>query len=227
MALRALSTGHHLTWYHPSDLFLGSEDEKDDVIEAYNSSKGNLASILDSIPHAGIDDEERLVTLINSLIQEGTLASTKKWASSSVDQGAKAKRAKSARKEAAEAEKSAKELGVWDEFYGEGKKGKRKADEADGAGENNGSGESKGKGKGKRSKDEGEEEEENLGGLQALIQKRQQARGSFLDGMAEKYAKIESDSKAKKRKGKKGQQVEEGDGEEGGGPPVSRSLIVL
>lgn len=88
---------------------------------------------------------------------------------------------KAGKKAAKEAEKAAKELGVWDEFYGSGKKGKRQADKSD-----------------KNTEEEGGE-----GTLQTLILKRQRERESAFDAMEEKYRKIEEDARAKK-KAKKG-----------------------
>ena len=67
------------------------------------------------------------------------------------------------------AEEMAKEIGVWDEFYGSGKTGKRKAKGACG-----------------KKADDGAEDD--VSGLQALIQSRQKARMGALDALAEKYA---------------------------------------
>jgi len=108
-----------------SSLIAGSEDEVADLKEAYTSCKGSLPAILERIPHATHDDEQRLVKVVNELIADGSLESTKKWTATSTDKAAKSKRAKAAASQAKEAEAAAKELGVWDEFYGSGKKGKR------------------------------------------------------------------------------------------------------
>lgn len=107
---------------------------------------------------------------------------------------------KAGEKSAKEAEKAAKELGVWDEFYGSGKKGKRQADK----------------------NDENKEEEGGEGMLQALILKRQREREGVFEAMEEKYRKIEEDARAKK-KAKKGK----GKKEETEGMPVSRYTPVL
>lgn len=92
------------------------------------------------------------------------------------------------KKEEKEAEEVAKELGVWDEFYGSGK-----------ATEKN----KKGKSKGKKD-DEGDGDES---ALQALMLRRNEKRkadsGSFLDSLASKYgAADEEEGKGKKGKGK-------------------------
>ncbi|OXG76487.1 DNAJ domain-containing protein [Cryptococcus neoformans Gb118] len=158
--------------------YQGSDEEKDDIISAYNSTSGSLPDILSYIPHSSHTDESRFITLINSLIADGELESTPKWKKTSTDEKARAKRAKAGEKAAKEAEKAAKELGVWDEFYGSGKKGKRQSDK-------------------------NKEEEGGEGALQALILKRQRERESAFDAMEEKYRRLEEESRAKK-KAKKG-----------------------
>lgn len=69
-------------------------------------------------------------------------------------------------------------MGVWDEFYGSGKKGKRQSDK-------------------------NKEEEGGEGALHALILKRQRERENAFDAMEEKYRRLEEESRAKK-KAKKG-----------------------
>ncbi|KIR33471.1 DNAJ domain-containing protein [Cryptococcus deuterogattii MMRL2647] len=160
--------------------YQGSDEEKGDIISAYNSTSGSLPDILSYIPHSSYTDEPRFITLINSLITNGELEFTPKWKKTSTDEKAHAKRVKAGEKAAKEAEKAAKELGVWDEFYGSGKKGKRQADKND------------------ENKEEGGE-----GMLQALILKRQREREGVFEAMEEKYRKIEEDARAKK-KAKKG-----------------------
>ncbi|ORX38300.1 hypothetical protein BD324DRAFT_620335 [Kockovaella imperatae] len=158
--------------------YQGSDDEKVDVEEAYENSGGSLPNILASIPHSSHLDEQRLIDLINNLIDSGKLQSTKKWETTSKDKAARDKRKKKGEKEAKEAEKAARELGVWEEFYGSGEKGKRKGDS-------------------NVKQTAGEE------GLAALIRKRQTDRAGGLDALAEKYARIEEEERAKK-KAKKG-----------------------
>lgn len=133
---------------------------------------------MEDIPHSQHSDEKRFTETINGLIKAGKLESTPTWRKTSTDEKARAKREKAAAKSAKEAEAHAKELGVWDEFYGNGKKGKRKSDAADQAG------------------DDGD------AGLAALILRRQKEREGGLDRLAEKYARIEEEERARK-KGKK------------------------
>jgi DnaJ family protein C protein 9 len=146
---------------------------------AYDETGGSLGDIMTHIPHSTHEDEARFVVAISDLIAKGELTATATWDKSSKDEKAKLVREKQAAKEAEEAEELAKELGVWDEFYGSGKAGPRKG---------------KAKGKGKKAEGEGEgeggadEEEEDHSALQALILKKRQNAGAFLDNLAAKYA---------------------------------------
>lgn len=137
------------------------------------------------------------------------MESTKLWVKTSKDASAFKARGKKAGREAKEAEQAAKDLGVWDEFYGSGTKGKRNGQDEDGS-----TTEAKGKGKGK--KEGGGEGGED--GLAALILKRQRDREGGLNALAEKYKKIEDDAREKKKAKKGGKKVDEQENEE---PPVS------
>jgi DnaJ family protein C protein 9 len=135
------------------------------------------------IPHSTHDDEARFLAILASLVSSGALPKLSLWEASLKDGKAQELRAKKAKKEAVEAEKSAKELGVWDEFYGSGKEGKRR-------------------GKGKQQEDE--EGDGDIDSLRALIQSRQKKSGGFLDGLAAKYTAMESSGSSKpKGKGKR------------------------
>lgn len=134
------------------------------------------------IPHSTYDDEPRFILVIADLITKGDLPLMSAWEEGIKDEKSKLVRRKQGEKEAEEAEQLAKELGVWEEFYGSGKQSERK---------------SRGKGKGK--KDAEQEEEEDVSALQALILKRQKNNDSFFDSLAAKYAEPEP----KSRKGKK------------------------
>ena len=136
------------------------------------------------IPHSTFDDEARFIVLITQLIKDGELPKSKTWEKSVKDEKAKLVRKKQGEKEAKEAEDLAKELGVWDEFYGSGKEGPRKS-----------------KGKGKAAKDDnkgGDDDDTSV--LQALILKRKKDMDGFFDNLAAKYAEPEPKSKSKKGK---------------------------
>lgn len=181
----------------------GSQEEIDDLIEAYEQHSGSLPKIMEEIPHSQHDDEPRFIKIINDLIASKQLKSTPTWKKTSTDEKARAQRGKAAAKSAQEAEAHAKELGVWDEFYGDKRKGKRKSDATAG--------------------DEGVEKGEDA--LAALILRRQKDREGGLDRLAAKYAKIEEEERARK-KGKKAKGGKKGDidaGEEpASGPQVSQ-----
>lgn len=143
------------------------------------------------IPHSNYDDEARFIVVLTDLIAKGDLPALPAWEGSIQDEKSKLVRRKQGEKEAEEAEQMAKELGVWEEFYGSGKPSERK---------------SRGKGKGK--KDEGQDEED-VSALQALILKKQKKSDSFFDSLAAKYAEPEP----KSRKGKKRSNAESNDDE--------------
>ncbi|KAJ7063244.1 DnaJ domain-containing protein [Mycena amicta] len=107
---------------------------------------------------------------------QGDLATMPAWENGIKDEKAKLVRRKQGQKEATEAEEMAKELGVWDEFYGSGKTSERK-------------------GRGKKAEDA----EEDHSALQALILKKKAKSDDFFDSLAAKYAEPAS----KSRKGKK------------------------
>ena len=146
---------------------------------------------MEHIPHSTFDDEARFIVAISGLIKKGDLPSLKTWEKSIKDEKAKLVRKKQGEKEAAEAEELAKELGVWDEFYGSGKATAKKP---------------KGKGKGKKA----EEEEEDTAALQALILKKRKNMDSFFDSLAAKY----SEPEPPKGKGKKKRAKADDDDEE-------------
>lgn len=126
---------------------------------------------MNHVPHSTIEDEPRFVRLVASLIKSGELVSTPAWEKSIKDETARLKRKKKSAKEAEEAEALAKEIGVWDEFYGSGKP-------TDGAAKRR---------KGKRKADVGNEEED-VSALQAVILKRKKNMDGFFDSLAAKYA---------------------------------------
>lgn len=179
----------------------------------YEETGGSLGDIMTHIPHSTQQDEARFVVIISDLITKGELTATATWNKSSRDEKAKLVRKKEADKEAEEAEELAKELGVWDEFYGSGKEGARKG---------KGKGKSKGKGK-KKAESEGEdageeEEEEDHSALQALILKKRQNAGSFLDNLAAKYA----DPQPRRAKGKRKKDASTASGEADESPKKRR-----
>ncbi|EJT96774.1 DnaJ-domain-containing protein [Dacryopinax primogenitus] len=166
-------------------LYQGGDEELEDLKRAYVEHEGDLPSILDSIPHSNYTDEPRLLARLKLLVADGTLPSFPAWEKTLADKRAARERKKQGKAEEKEAEEMAKELGVWDEFYGTGKKGARQ-----------------GNGKGKGKNGEKENEEEDTSALQALILKKRQNAGNFLDNLAAKYAQPEKPNGNAKGKGK-------------------------
>lgn len=160
--------------------YQNSEEEKYDILEAYEETEGDLEGIFERVPCCEfLADENRFIAIIDEAIKEGEIKETPKWKRGKKDEfGRKALRQK-AEGEAAEAEKLAKELGVWDDLFGSGKgKGKpakgskAKEDGKDGA-----------KGKGSKSKAKAADDDDDLAGLAALIQRKNQNRGTQFDDM--------------------------------------------
>ncbi|KAF8077959.1 hypothetical protein FPV67DRAFT_1662737 [Lyophyllum atratum] len=175
--------------------YQGSSEEIEDLRAAYINTGGSIGDIMTYIPHSTHEDEARFIIAISNLIADGTLSALDTWQTSVKDEKAKLVRQKQGEKEAKEAEKLAKELGVWDEFYGTGKAGERKG---------------KGKGKGKKKEDkDGDEEDHSV--LQALIlKKKEKNMDSFFDSLASKYAEPEPKSRGKgKKRGRAAEPEEE------------------
>ncbi|KAL5529177.1 hypothetical protein ACEPAG_5151 [Sanghuangporus baumii] len=162
--------------------YQGSPDEVEDIKRAYLETDGTIGEIMNHIPHSTFDDEPRFIKLITQLIKDGELPASKAWDKSVKDEKAKLVRQKQSQKEAAEAEELAKELGVWDEFYGSGKSVPRKA-----------------RGKSKAKADDADEEDTSV--LQALILKKKKNMDGLFDNLAAKYA--EPESRVKGKRGKK------------------------
>lgn len=176
---------------------------------AYHETEGSLGEIMNRIPHSTANDEPRFIHILSKLIAEDQLPDLPLWRSTSADEKAKLVRKKQAEKEAEEAEELAKELGVWDEFYGSGKVGARKG---------------KGKHKEKEKNDAGDEED--VSALQALILQRQKSRNGFLDNLAAKYMEEET-SRQKGAKGKKRKKVTEPEDSEETVSPQKKSRTTL
>ena len=179
----------YVPFIYGSLCLLGSNEEVDDLKVAYIETGGSIGEILNHIPHSTIDDEPRFIVLITNLIANGELPLLQKWESSIRDEKSKLVRKKQGQKEAKEAEKLAKELGVWDEFYGSGRTGNRK-------------------GKGK-TKQDGEDADDHSA-LQAIMLKRKkQKMDSFFDDLASKYAEPEPKGGKGRRRDKAGNSTEE------------------
>lgn len=156
-----------------ADKYKGSDEEKDDILVAYEKYKGKMNAIYESVMLSNVlEDDERFRAIIDAAIESGDVKSYKAYTNES--QKSKDARVAAAKGEATEAEEYAKELGVHDKLFGE-KKG------------------AKGKGKAQKNKENSEDS------LAALIRGRQKERGdAFLDALAEKYGATTSKRSKKK-----------------------------
>ncbi|KAK4459280.1 hypothetical protein QBC42DRAFT_274787 [Cladorrhinum samala] len=101
--------------------YKGSDEEKDDLLAAYEEFEGDMDKVYESVMLSDvIDDDERFRAIIDQAIRDGEVEKYKKYAKET--KKARDGRVKNARKEAKEAEELAKELGVDKKLKG-GKKG--------------------------------------------------------------------------------------------------------
>lgn len=91
--------------------YQGSEEERDNVLEAYEEYEGDMDLLFESIIHSEIEaDEKRFKKMIDEAIESGDVKKYKKYAGESNKKTQK--RLKKAKKEEKEAEKAAKEIGL-------------------------------------------------------------------------------------------------------------------
>jgi DnaJ homolog subfamily C member 9 len=145
-----------------------SDEEKDDILVAYEQSEGDMDAVYESVMLSNVlEDDDRFRSIIDDAIASGDVPAFTKYTKET--KKSKKDRMKAAQGEAAEAEDYAKELGVHDKLYGQGKgKGKSKKGGSDDA-------------------------------LAALIKQRQAGRADFFDSLAEKYGAVPKGKKGKKR----------------------------
>lgn len=147
--------------------YRGSDEEKDDLLMAYEKHKGKMDRIYEDVMLSNVtEDDDRFRAIIDAAIASGDVQGYKAYVNES--QASKERRIKHANREAEEAMAYAEELGIKDKLFGKSSKGKSKANGED--------------------------------ALMALIQKRQEGRGSFLDNLEAKYA---AKGKGKAKKGQK------------------------
>ncbi|GAB7350323.1 hypothetical protein MBLNU459_g0956t1 [Dothideomycetes sp. NU459] len=151
--------------------YKGSDEEKQSLLAAYTKSKGSMTKVYQLVMVSNpADDDERFREIINTAIEEGDVEAYEKFTGES-QKSIDARVARS-KEEGKEAEEYAKELGVHDKLFGNGK----------------------GKGKGKKGRQDGGDESS----LAALIQQRQKGRAeNFLADLEAKYAP--KSKKGKKR----------------------------
>ena len=112
--------------------YQGSQEEKDDVLAAYEEFEGDMDALYEQIMCSNVlDDDERFRTIIDEAIKEGSAESYKKYSKES--KSSKKQRIDKAKREADEAMELAEELGVKDKLFGNGKAkgGKKKGGDED------------------------------------------------------------------------------------------------
>lgn len=156
------------------ELLIGSDEERVDLLKAYEDHKGSLDAIFEHVMVSNpLDDEERFCEILDAAIQAGEVKAYPAYRKET--KASKKRRRVAAEKEANEAEEYAKELGVHDALFAEGSEPKEAA-----------------KGKGRRKK-----AAEDTSGLEALIRSRNSNR---MDDMIQNLEAKYGGSKTKKRK---------------------------
>ena len=180
--------------------YQGSNEEKQDVLQAYESGCGNLDTLFEQVLFSDLlEDEEggeknnntnneaRYKSVINTAISTGQVEEFPAWKK---ETSAKMKaRRKKARGEAKEAEELARELGLDEKLYG-----KARGPKSNGNDNDNGT---------NQDQDQDQAVSDSESALKSLIQQRHKIKGtSFLDALEAKYvndnnAKAKSKSKSK------------------------------
>lgn len=95
-------------------MYVGSEEERSDIVAAYNLRNGNVAEMVDDIFFASVHDEERFLAIISECIEDKLLAMLPGYADIISDpklyHKRRLQRVKRAEKEAALAEKMAAKM---------------------------------------------------------------------------------------------------------------------
>ncbi|ETS78014.1 hypothetical protein PFICI_10076 [Pestalotiopsis fici W106-1] len=103
--------------------YKNSDEEKDDVLAAYEQFKGNMDKVYEVVMLSNVlEDDERFRAIIDEAIASKDVKAFKAYTNES--KKSKDARVSSARAEATEAEEYAKELGVHDKLFNK-KKGKK------------------------------------------------------------------------------------------------------
>lgn len=110
--------------------YQGSEEEKGDVLAAYEEFAGDMDGVFEQIMCSNVlEDDARFRSMIDAAIKDGTVEAYKKYTKEG--KTSKKRRVERASKEAEEAMELAEELGVKDKLFGNGKakRGKKGGDE--------------------------------------------------------------------------------------------------
>ncbi|KAK4947302.1 hypothetical protein LTR10_013670 [Elasticomyces elasticus] len=139
--------------------YQGSEEEKADVLAAYEEGEGDMDAVFESVMCSEVlADEERFRQMIDEAIAKGEVQAYEGYTKEG--KKSRARRRANAKQEEQEAREYARELGVEDKLFGKKGATKKKAKKA----------------------------EDDTDALQALIQQRQQSREqNFFDDLEAKY----------------------------------------
>jgi len=109
--------------------YKGSEEEKDDILVAYEKFKGNMDGVYETVMLSDVlEDDERIRKIIDDAIESGDVEPFTKYTKET--KKSKNARIKAAKSEGKEAEKLAKELSVHDKLFGKNGKKSQKDSEA-------------------------------------------------------------------------------------------------
>ncbi|KAK0707514.1 DnaJ domain-containing protein [Lasiosphaeris hirsuta] len=101
--------------------YKGSDEEKDDILAAYEEFKGDMDGIYETVMLSNVlEDDERIRKVIDDAIASGEVESFVKYRKET--KKSKQARIKAAKSESQEADELAKELGVYDKLRGKGSK---------------------------------------------------------------------------------------------------------
>lgn len=108
--------------------YKNSDEEKDDILIAYENSEGDMDAIYESVMLSDVlEDDERFRKIIDTAIASKDVPAYAKYTKES--KKSKQARIQAAKAEAGEAENYARELGVHDELFGNKKKKKGSAED--------------------------------------------------------------------------------------------------
>jgi DnaJ family protein C protein 9 len=92
-------------------LIVGSEEEIEDVLRAYEEGEGSVGYIHEHIMASSFEDEPRFIKIVNDAIEEDKVEVFARWKKETSSKAVKTRK-KAAEKEAKEAEELSKELGM-------------------------------------------------------------------------------------------------------------------
>ncbi|GET00144.1 DnaJ-domain-containing protein [Rhizophagus clarus] len=103
--------------------YQGTEEERKDLIEAYNNFKGDMDKIMASVPGSSADDEPRFCEVLKEAIKSKEIRSYKKFIETS-NTLSMDRRKKEAEREAKEAAKMAEKVGLDNKLLGSNEEAK-------------------------------------------------------------------------------------------------------